>query len=71
MPKPYRPDLRRKVVEAIVLNGLQRCEAIEQFNISRSTIYAWLKRYEETGDLLPSHHNHGGHTHKIIDWSAF
>ena len=71
MPKPYSHDLRCKVVEAIVLNGMKRCEASEQFNISRSRIYDWLKRYEERGDVSPSHHNHSGHSHKITDWSAF
>ena len=71
MPKPYSTDLRLKVVESIVLNGLKRCEASEQFNISRSTIHDWLKRYEETGDVSPSHHNHRGHSHKITDWSAY
>ena len=49
---------------------MKRCEASEQFNISRSTIYDWLKRYEETGDVSSSHHNHSGHSHKITDWSA-
>ena len=71
MPKPYSNDLRRKVVEAIVLNGMKRCEASEQFNISRSTIYDWLKRYEKTGDISASHHNHSGHSHKITDWQKF
>ena len=71
MPKPYSTDLRRKVVEAIVLNGMKRCEASEHFNLSRSTIYDWLKRYEETGDLSPSPHNHHGHSHKITDWQTF
>ena len=71
MPKPYSNDLRLKVVEAIVLNGMKRCEAHEQFNVSRSTINDWLKRYEETGDISPSHHNHRGHSHKITDWQKF
>ncbi len=71
MPKPYSNDLRLKVVEAIVVNGMKRYEASEQFNISRNTIHAWLKRYEETGDLSPSPHNHSGHSHKITDWQSF
>ena len=33
MPKPYSNALRLKVVEAIVLNGMKRCEAHEQFNV--------------------------------------
>lgn len=38
MPKAYALDLRRKVVEAIVLNGMKRCEVAEQFNLNRKTI---------------------------------
>ena len=71
MPKPYSHDLRLKVVEAVVLNGMKRCEVAEQFNLNRKTIRDWLKRYEETGDVQPSAHNHRGHSHKIVDWDAF
>lgn len=71
MPKLYSNDLRRKVVDAIALNGMKRYEASEQFNLSGSTIHDWLKRYEATGDILPSPHNHSGHRHRITDWRAF
>ncbi|MEL7357531.1 MAG: IS630 family transposase [Cyanobacteria bacterium J06560_6] len=71
MPKPYSNDLRRKVVEAITLNGMRRCEAHEHFNVSRMTINAWLKLYEETGDIQPRGQKHVGHSHKITDWAAF
>ena len=71
MPKAYDLDLRRKVVEAIVLNGMKRCEVAEQFNLNRKTISDWLARYAATGDVQPSAHNHHGHSHKITDWAAF
>ena len=71
MPKPYSHDLRSKVVEAVVLNGMKRCEVAAQFNLNRKTIRDWLKRYEATGDVQPSAHNHRGHSHKITDWDAF
>ena len=71
MPKAYDLDLRRKVVEAVILNGMKRCEVAEQFNLNRKTVSNWLKRYEITGDIQPSAHNHQGHSHKITDWSAF
>ena len=38
MPKAYDNDLRRKVIEAIELNGMKRCEASEYFGISRNTM---------------------------------
>ena len=71
MPKAYDLDLGRKVVEAVILNGMKRCEVAEQFNLNRKTVSNWLKRYEITGDIQPSAHNHQGHSHKITDWSAF
>jgi transposase len=39
MPKAYDYDLRRKVLEAIELNGMKRSEASEVFGISRNTIH--------------------------------
>lgn len=33
MPKPYDYDLRRKVIEAIELNWMQRSEASDYFGI--------------------------------------
>lgn len=71
MPKAYDLDLRRKVVEAVVLNGMKRCDVAEQFGLNRKTISDWLKRYAATGDVHPSAHNHHGHSHKITDWVAF
>ena len=71
MPKAYDYDFRRKVIEAIELNGLRPSEASELFNISRNTIHQWLKLRAETGDLCPRPHNHTGHGHKITDWEAF
>jgi transposase len=54
MPKPYSYDFRQKVIEAIELDGRKKCEVSEIFNISRNTINLWLKRKEQTGDLLRS-----------------
>lgn len=71
MPKAYALDLRRKVVEAVVLNGMKQCEVAEQFNLNRKTISDWLQRYAATGDVQPSAHNHHGHSHKITDWDEF
>ena len=33
-------DLRHKVIEAIELNGMKRCEASECFGVSRTAIYS-------------------------------
>lgn len=56
MPKPYRLALRRKVVEAIALNGMKRCEAHEHFNIRLLAVAQfndWLALYEQTSGLKP------------------
>ena len=71
MPRPYSYDLRQKVIEAIELNGMKRCEASEYFNISRNTINLWLQRKAQTGDFRPKPREHRGSGHKIVDWEKF
>lgn len=71
MPKAYDYDLRRKVLEAIELNGMKRCEASECFGISRNTIHQWLQLKAETGDVKPKPIKNRGHSHKITDWEKF
>src|SRR4028119_212796 len=71
MPKPYSYDFRQKVIQAIELDGLKKCQASELFNISRNTINLWLQRQAQTGDVqaLPNHPP--GNNHKITDWEQF
>jgi len=71
MPKAYDYDLRRKVIEAIELNGMKRSEASACFGISRNTIHQWLQLKAETGDVKPKSTEHRGHSHKITDWEKF
>ena len=71
MPKAYNYDLRRKVIEAIELNEMKRCEASELFGISRNTIHQWFQLKTETGDVKAKPTAHRGHSHKITDWETF
>jgi transposase len=71
MANPYSYDLRRKVIEAIELNGMKRCEASEFFNISRNTINTWFQRRRETGDFNAKVRADQGNGHKISDWEKF
>ncbi len=71
MPRPYSYDLRQKVIEAIELNGMKRCEASEYFNISRNTINLWLQRKAQTGDFRVQAREYRGSNHKIVDWEKF
>lgn len=71
MPKAYDDDLRRKVIEAIELNGMKRCEASECFGISRNTIHQWFQLKAATGTVQPKPVQRRGHSHKITDWEKF
>jgi transposase len=71
MPKPYSYDLRQKVIQAILLDGLKINEASQTFSISRNTIRIWLKRQRETGDFQALPNQPLGNGHKITDWSKF
>ena len=50
MAKPYSYDLRQKVINAIVVDGMNKSVAAQVFQISRNTINLWLQRQAETGD---------------------
>jgi transposase len=71
MPKPYSYDFRQKVIQAIELDGLKKCEASELFNISRNTINLWLQRKAQTGDVQALPNRPPGNNHKITDWEKF
>lgn len=71
MAKPYSNDFRRKVIEAIELDGLKKSEASQLFRISRNTINLWLMLKAETGDVSPKTRVVSANTSKIGDWSRF
>ena len=71
MPKPYSYDLRKKVIQGILLDGLKISEASLIFSISRNTIRLWLKRQRETGDFIELPNLPRGNGHKITDWEKF
>jgi transposase len=71
MANPYSYDLRKKVIEAIELNGMKRVEASAAFNISRNTINTWFQRRAETGDFQPKEREQKNKRQKITDWEKF
>ena len=71
MPKPYSNDFRQKVIEAIELNGLNKKEASELFNISRNTINLWCRRWTQTGEIQPQTQPTSSPKRKIKDWEKF
>jgi transposase len=44
-------DLRRRVVEAVVLGEQSRNAAAKRFEVSIASAVRWLKRYETTGEI--------------------
>ena len=67
---PYSLDLRTRVVES-VKNGMSRSKASMIFRVSRRAIYNWLLLNETTGSLAPKFGYQRGHSHAIMDYSAF
>lgn len=71
MAQPYSEDFRRKVIDAIELNGLTKSEVSEGFNISRNTINLWCRQKAETGHLKAKTRPKTHQRAKIKDWQAF
>lgn len=71
MAKAYSYDLRKKVLNAIQLDGMKKSQAAQVFQLSRNTIDLWLKRQEETGDYQAKTTRPHRTAAKITDWDKF
>ena len=47
-------DLRKRVVGAVVEDGLSRNAAARLFKISIASAVRWVKQFETTGEISPS-----------------
>lgn len=47
-------DLRKRVVEAVVLGGVSRNAAARRFGVSIASAVRWVMRYKTTGQVSPS-----------------
>src|SRR5271167_1157837 len=47
-------DLRKRVVEAVVVGGLSRNAAARCFGVSIASAVRWVTRYKTTGQISPS-----------------
>jgi transposase len=65
MGRPYSQDLRERVVAAVEEDGLSRRKAAARFAIGISTVINWVRRFRETGSVLPG--KMGGHRPKAIE----
>ncbi len=46
-------DLRKRVVEAVVVDGLSRNAAAKLFKIGIASAVRWVKQFETTGEVSP------------------
>ena len=46
-------DLRKRVVEAVVVEGLSRNAAAKLFKVSIASAVRWVKQFETSGDISP------------------
>jgi transposase len=71
MAQPYSDDFRKKVMQAIELDGIKKIEASQLFNISRNTINSWFQLKAKTGDVKPKQRSASQQQAKITDWDKF
>src|SRR5438132_827364 len=64
MGRPYSREIRERVVAAVEEDGVSRRKAAAHFAVGISTVINWVRRFRETGSVLPG--KMGGHRPKAI-----
>jgi transposase len=59
MASCYSQDLRDRVIDAVIAQGMSRRAAATRFGVSESAAIKWLERFERTGLRTPG--GTGGH----------
>ena len=54
MPRAYSQDLRDRVIDAVVVEGMSRRAAGGRFGVSESIAIKWLERFERSGSRTAS-----------------
>lgn len=49
----YSLDIRERVVEAVIRDGMSRRAAARRFKVSESSAIKWVEHYEATGRIAP------------------
>lgn len=49
MPRAYSQDLRDRVIDAVVVDGLSRHAAAERFGVSPASAIKWVQGFERDG----------------------
>lgn len=66
----YSVDLRTRVMDALA-SGMKKSTICKTFNICYQTIYNWIQRKEETGDIQPITNFQNGHSHALKNLEEF
>lgn len=66
----YSMDLRERVIKAVDAVMLRK-DVSKQFRVGLKTIYLWLERRRDNGDLKPITNFQQGHSHAIKDFKSF
>jgi transposase len=53
MATPHPEDLRTRVIETIVVEGMSRRGAAKRFKMGDATAIRWIEAYEEEGRTKP------------------
>ena len=70
MPASYPYELRIRVLKAYE-KGVRVTKIKETFDVSRNTVYKWLKIKNETGDIKAKEGYQNGHSHKVKNMEEF
>jgi transposase len=49
LPAAAQEDLRRRVVRAVVEQGMRQAEAVGTFGVSRTSVHSWVKTFRKQG----------------------
>jgi transposase len=58
MARAYSPDLRLRILKAYD-DGIPVADVVEQFSVSRATVYSFIKQRRDTGRVAPKEYRHG------------
>lgn len=70
MAKAYDYDLRIRAIK-LIDSGLPITDVHILLNISRDTLYAWIKLKARSGDLISRKPGRKGSSHKVKDLAKF
>jgi len=65
MAGAYSQDLRDRVIDAVVRDGMSRRGAAQRFGVSESIAIKWVQRFERTGSRVAG--KMGGHKRAKLD----